>query len=364
MSNTSTQKQEKERWISADRRPVVIAGPCSAETEEQVIETAKRLKATNKMDIFRAGIWKPRTRPNSFEGVGVTGLPWMKRVKDEIGLPTTVEVANAKHVELCLAFDIDILWIGARTTVNPFAVQEIADSLRGVDIPIMVKNPINPDLALWMGGIERLSQVGVKEIGAIHRGFSNLGEKFYRNRPQWQIALEFMRKMPEIPIYCDPSHICGRRDILQDVSQKAMDLDFNGLMIETHIDPDNAWSDAAQQITPETFGTMVTDMVLREGYEDNPVHQSKLEYMRQEIDHIDDELMNLLSNRMKVARDIGGYKKENNMTILQQKRWSEILDKAKGMSAERGLSPDFIAKFINAVHQESINQQEEIFKTK
>jgi len=351
MSNTQAQSQEKEKWIDPNRRPVVIAGPCSAETEEQVMETAKRLKATKKMDIFRAGIWKPRTRPNSFEGVGVTGLPWMKRVKEEIGLPTTVEVANAKHVELCLAFDIDILWIGARTTVNPFAVQEIAESLRGVDIPIMVKNPINPDLALWMGGIERLSAVGVKEIGAIHRGFSNLGEKFYRNRPQWQIALEFMRKMPEIPIYCDPSHICGRRDILQEVGQKAMDLEFNGLMIETHIDPDNAWSDAKQQITPETFGAMITEMVLREGYEDNPV------------DHIDDELMNLLSNRMKVARDIGEYKKVNNMTILQQKRWNEILDKAKALSTDRGLSQDFIIKFINAVHQESINQQEDIFKS-
>lgn len=363
MSNTQAQAQEKVKWISPDKRPVVIAGPCSAETEEQVLETAKRLKATGKMDIFRAGIWKPRTRPNSFEGVGVTGLPWMKRVKEEVGLPTTVEVANAKHVELCLAFGIDILWIGARTTVNPFAVQEIAESLRGVDIPIMVKNPINPDLALWMGGIERLAQVGVKEIGAIHRGFSNLGEKFYRNRPQWQIALEFMRKMPEIPIYCDPSHICGRRDILQEVSQKAMDLDFNGLMIETHIDPDNAWSDAKQQITPETFGTMVTEMVLREDYEDNPVLQSKLDYMRQEIDHIDDELVNLLSNRMKVARDIGEYKKENNMTILQQKRWNDILEKAKVVSNERGLSEGFIIKFINAIHEESINQQEEIFKS-
>jgi len=360
----ATKTQRAATWLTKEKRPIVIAGPCSAETEEQVLETAKRLKATNKMDIYRAGIWKPRTRPNSFEGVGVTGLPWLKRVKEEVGLPTTVEVANAKHVELCLAFGIDILWIGARTTVNPFAVQEIAEALRGVDIPVLVKNPINPDLALWIGGMERLSAVGVKEIGAIHRGFSNLGEKFYRNRPQWQIALEFIRKMPEIPILCDPSHICGRRDILQEVGQKAMDLDFDGLMIETHIDPDNAWSDAKQQITPEVFGTMITDMVLREDYEDNPVLQSKLDYMRDEIDHIDDELMNLLSNRMKVARDIGDYKKDNNMTILQAKRWNEILEKAKKVSSERGLSMEFVTKFINAVHEESINQQEDIFKRK
>lgn len=360
----ATKTQRAQTWLTKDKRPIVIAGPCSAETEEQVIETAKRLKATNKMDVFRAGIWKPRTRPNSFEGVGVTGLPWVKRVKDEIGLPTTVEVAKAKHVEDCLAFDVDILWIGARTTVNPFAVQEIAEALRGVDIPVLVKNPINPDLALWIGGMERLSAVGVKEIGAIHRGFSNLGEKFYRNRPQWQIALEFVRQNPEIPILCDPSHICGRRDILQEVGQKAMDLDFDGLMIESHIDPDNAWSDAKQQITPEVFGKMITEMVLREDYEDNPVLQSKLDYMRQEIDHIDDELMNLLGNRMKVARDIGTYKKENNMTILQQKRWNDILEKAKRLSEERHLSTDFVSKFINAVHEESINQQEKIFKQK
>ena len=351
-------------WLTKEKRPIVIAGPCSAETEEQVLETAKRLKATNKMDIYRAGIWKPRTRPDSFEGVGVKGLPWIQRVKKEVGLPVTIEVANAKHVELALAFDIDILWLGARTTVNPFAVQEIADALRGVDVPVLVKNPINPDLSLWMGSIERLSKVGVKEIGAIHRGFSNRGEKFYRNRPQWQIALDFIRKMPEIPILCDPSHICGRRDILQEVGQKAMDLDFDGLMIESHIDPDNAWSDAKQQITPEVFGTMITDMVLREDFEDNPVLQSKLEYLREEIDHIDDELMNLLANRMKVVRDIGAYKKENNMTILQQKRWNETLQKAKNLASNRELSEEFIIKFINAIHQESIDQQESIFKLK
>lgn len=363
MSQTETNVKREATWLTKDKRPIVIAGPCSAETEEQVLETARRLKATKKMDIFRAGIWKPRTRPNSFEGVGVQGLPWLQKVKEEIGLPTTVEVATAKHVELCLAFGIDILWIGARTTVNPFAVQEIADAVKGVEIPVLIKNPINPDLALWMGAVERLQKSDIKEIGVIHRGFSNLGEQYYRNRPQWQLPLEFMRNHPEIPIICDPSHICGRRDILQEVGQKAMDLDFDGLMIESHIDPDNAWSDAKQQITPEVFGSMVTDMVLREDYEDNVQLQSKLEYMRREIDHIDDELMNLLSNRMKVARDIGEYKKENNMTILQQKRWNDIIEKCKNDAERNKLSTEFVIKFINAIHEESINQQENIFKS-
>ena len=349
-------------WLTKDKRPIVIAGPCSAETEEQVLETAKRLKATNKVDILRAGIWKPRTRPGSFEGVGLKGLPWMQKAKKVTGFPVTVEVAKAAHVEQCLAFGIDILWIGARTTVNPFAVQEIAEALRGVDIPVLVKNPINPDLALWIGGMERLAAVGIKELGAIHRGFSNRGETYYRNRPQWQIALDFKRRMPEVPLINDPSHICGRRDILQDVGQKAMDLDFDGLMIESHIDPDNAWSDAKQQITPEVLGSMITEMVLREDYEDEPALQSEIEALREEINHIDDELINLLSNRMKVVRDIGAYKKKNNMTILQQRRWNEIIEKSKVQAARFGLSESFILKFINAIHGESIDQQEKVFK--
>lgn len=363
MSTQSTNNKGKTSWLTKDKRPIVIAGPCSAETEEQVIETAKRLKATGKMDIFRAGIWKPRTRPGTFEGVGVKGLPWVKRVKNEIGLPTTVEVAKAGHVEAALAFDVDILWIGARTTVNPFAVQELADALRGVDIPVLVKNPMNPDLALWMGAMERFSAVGVKELGVIHRGFASFGEKYYRNKPQWQLAIEFTQRAPEIPIICDPSHICGRRDILQDVAQKAMDLDFDGLMIESHIDPDNAWSDAKQQITPEVFGAMVTEMILREDQEDDPKHQSKLDLLRHEIDHIDEELMTLLSNRMRVARDIGLYKKDNNMTILQQKRWSDIVEKSKQKADKNKLSVDFVKRFIQAIHDESINQQEHIFKS-
>lgn len=359
MEETLT-KKKTGTWLTKDKRPIVIAGPCSAESESQVLETCTRLKNTGKVDILRAGIWKPRTRPGTFEGVGVTGLPWMIKAREMTGLPVTVEVAKAAHVELCLEFGIDILWIGARTTVNPFAVQEIADALRGVDIPVLIKNPINPDLSLWMGSVERIQAVGVKEVGVIHRGFSNLGEKFYRNRPQWQIAIEFKRNMPHIPIICDPSHICGRRDILKDVSQKAMDLDFDGLMIESHIDPDNAWSDASQQITPEIFGQMITELVLREDYEDVAPLQDNLAMMRQEIDHIDDELINLLSNRMKIARDIGKYKKENNMTILQQKRWNEIIEKSKLHATRSGLGQEFIQNFIQSVHDESINQQEKI----
>ncbi len=357
-------KEKRQTWLTKEKRPIVIAGPCSAETEAQVLDTGRRIFKTGKVDIFRAGIWKPRTRPGSFEGVGVKGLPWCQKVKELTGMPITVEVAKAAHVDACLAFDIDILWIGARTTVNPFAVQEIADALRGVDIPVLVKNPINPDLALWMGGIERFQKAGIKEIGAIHRGFSNIGEKYYRNRPQWQLPLEFMRRMPDIPMINDPSHICGRRDILQDVGQKAMDMNFDGLMIESHIDPDNAWSDAKQQITPEVLGTMITEMVLREDYENEPEKQSKLEFLRQEINMIDDELINLLSNRMKVARQIGEYKKENNMTILQKRRWNDIIEKSKNQAAKSGLSERFILKFINAIHEESIDQQEEVFKEK
>jgi len=355
-------KKKRASWLTKEKRPIVIAGPCSAETEEQVLETAKRLKKTNKADIYRAGIWKPRTSPGSFEGVGTKGLPWLQKVKEETGFPVTIEVANAKHVELSLEFGIDILWIGARTTVNPFAVQEIADALKGVDIPVLIKNPINPDLALWIGSMERIRKAGIEEVGAIHRGFSNLGEKYYRNRPQWQIAIEFMARHPELPMICDPSHICGRRDILQDVGQKAMDLDFDGLMIESHIDPDNALSDAKQQITPEVFGAMVTEMKLRHDYEDNMRLQSKLEQMREVINHIDEEIINLLSNRMNVAREIGAYKKDNNMTIYQNKRWNEIIENSKTQASKSGLSQEFIIKYIKSVHDESIDQQEKIFK--
>ncbi len=343
-------------------QPLIIAGPCSAETEEQVLETASRLQKTGKVDLLRAGIWKPRTSPGSFEGVGAKGLPWLVEAKKQTGIPTTVEVANAKHVDLCLSFDIDVLWIGARTTVNPFAVQEIADALQGVDIPVMVKNPINPDLALWLGSVERIKKAGIKNIAAIHRGFSNLAEKYYRNRPQWQIAIEFMRQCPEIPLICDPSHICGRRDILKDVSQKALDLDYDGLMIESHITPDDAWSDAAQQITPEVLGAMLDSLIVREDYQDNAPIQTQLEYLRKEIDNIDDELVDLLNNRMKVAREIGQYKKENNITILQSKRWNEIINRVRAKAENFGLGDDFVLRYLHAIHDESINQQEQVMK--
>lgn len=345
-------------------QPLIIAGPCSAETEEQVLETAIRLKKTGKIDILRAGIWKPRTSPGSFEGVGAKGLPWLVEAKKQTGIPTTVEVANAKHVELCLEFDIDVLWIGARTTVNPFAVQEIADALRGIDIPVMVKNPINPDLALWLGSVERIKKAGIKNIAAIHRGFSNLAEKYYRNRPQWQIAIEFMRQSPDIPLICDPSHICGRRDILKDVSQKALDLDYDGLMIESHITPDDAWSDAAQQITPEALGSMLDSLIVREDYQDNAPIQTQLEYLRKEIDNIDDELVDLLNNRMKIAREIGLYKKENNITILQSKRWNEIINRVRAKAEQFRLGDDFVLRYLHAIHDESINQQEQVMKKK
>ena len=343
-------------------QPLIIAGPCSAETEKQVLETAQRLLKMGKVDILRAGIWKPRTSPGSFEGVGAKGLPWLKEAKIQTEIPLTVEVANAKHVELCLEFGIDVLWIGARTTVNPFAVQEIADALVGVNIPVMVKNPINPDLALWMGSVERIRKAGTKNIAVIHRGFSNLAEKYYRNRPQWQIAIEFKRQCPEVPIICDPSHICGRRDILKDVSQKALDLDYDGLMIESHISPDDAWSDAAQQITPETLGMMLGNLIVRDDYQDNAPIQTHLEYLRKEIDNIDDELVDLLNNRMKVAREIGQYKKENNITILQANRWNKIINRVCAKAEKVGLSTDFVLRYIQSIHDESINQQEQVMK--
>ncbi len=344
------------------KRPILIAGPCSAETEEQVIETAVRLANTGKIDVLRAGIWKPRTRPGAFEGIGAKGLPWLQKAKEITGLPIAVEVAKTSHVELCLEFGIDILWIGARTTVNPFAVQEIADALRGIDIPVLLKNPINPDLALWLGGMERLQKVGLTKLGAIHRGFSSAGEKIYRNRPQWQIAIDFKTAMPDIPMINDPSHITGRRDLLHKVAQKAMDLNFDGLMIESHITPDTAWSDAAQQITPEVYGQLINDLIIREYDPKNLKEKTKLDRLRKEIDMIDEEIMGILASRMKIAREIGVYKKENNMTILQSERWKEVLSKFVDRGTKNGLSEEFITRFIKSIHDESIEQQEKVME--
>lgn len=343
----------------AGRRPVVIAGPCSAETEAQVLETARGL-ASREIDLFRAGIWKPRTRPGSFEGVGKAGLGWLKRVKEETGLKVTTEVAKGEHVYEALKYGIDVLWLGARTTVNPFSVQEIADALQGCDVPVMIKNPINPDLKLWIGAIERIYAAGIHRLAVIHRGFSYHGDTQYRNVPRWQIAIELKRRFPELQMIVDNSHICGRRDTLFAVAQKAMDLNYDGVMTEIHPRPDEAWSDAAQQITPQQFSELMGSLVFRDPTTDNPEFLHTLDHLRNEIDEIDEELMNLLSRRMGLADEIGRYKKRNNIAILQSSRWSEILERAVAKGAKLGLSDEFVKVILRAIHQESINHQEKV----
>lgn len=344
------------------KRPLIISGPCSAETEEQLLQTARQLAQTGKIDFLRAGIWKPRTRPGSFEGVGTIGLSWLQKAKEETGLPTTVEVATAKQVEDALKHEVDVLWIGARTTVNPFSVQEVADALRGVDIPVLIKNPVNPDIELWIGAVERMAAVGIHQIGLIHRGFSSFGNTVYRNAPMWHLAIEMRRRNPEMLMICDPSHICGRRDILQEVTQKAIDLGYDGIMLESHIDPDNAWSDAKQQITPAAFAQMLDTIIWRQE-EVTKENISVLEGLRDKIDQIDDELLQLLSQRMKIADKIGGVKKEANITILQTRRWNDILQKAYTKADALGLSKEFVTKYFDAVHLESINHQTKVFNS-
>lgn len=361
MEQAIDQKSAVEALLT--KRPLIISGPCSAETEEQVVETAKRLAATGKVDILRAGIWKPRTRPGSFEGIGTKGLPWLQRARKESGLPVAIEVATAKQVEDALHFDVDVLWIGARTTVNPFSVQEVADALRGVDVPVLIKNPINPDLELWIGAVERVAKAGIKNIGLIHRGFSSYGNTEYRNAPMWHLAIEMKRRNPGLLLINDPSHICGRRDILLDVAQKAIDLDFDGLIIESHIDPDHAWSDAKQQITPERLGEMINSIVWRKEDIDSEALHAAMEKMRQQINQLDDELLLLLGQRMKVAEKIGQYKKYNNITILQTNRWNAILERAFAKGEQLGLSKEFVTKYFDAVHMESINHQNKIMNS-
>ena len=341
--------------IGYNKKPIIISGPCSAETEEQVMETAHDLSKMG-VKIYRAGIWKPRTRPNSFEGVGSTGLKWLKIVRQETGMLTSTEVANVKHVYEALKAGIDIIWIGARSSANPFAIQEIAEALKGVDIPVFVKNPINPDVELWIGALERLHQAGITKLGAIHRGFSSFDHSIYRNIPQWQIPIDLKRRIPSIPIICDPSHIGGNRDLLQSISQKAMDLDFDGLMIESHRNPDEAWSDAKQQITPHSLSILLNKLVMRQP-KPNGVSLDTLEDLRHKIDKYDLELMELMKKRMEKAQAIGRYKKENNMTILQTGRWEEILDKSIKNGAKHELSAQFITTVFKAIHQESINKQ-------
>ena len=336
-------------------KPVIMAGPCSAETEEQLLNTAIPL-AEMGIKIFRAGIWKPRTRPNAFEGVGAVGLKWMQTVKRETGMMVATEVANVKHVYEALKSGVDIIWIGARTSANPFAVQDIADSLRGVNIPVMIKNPVNPDVDLWIGAIERINNAGIKQMAAIHRGFSSYEKTLYRNVPQWQIPIELRRRIPEMPIITDPSHICGNREFLYDISQKAMDLNFDGLIIETHFNPDKALSDANQQVTPGGLKQIIDRIVYRDP-EVNEELMLTLAELRDQIDKLDDRIINLLEDRMGVSEKIGSYKKENNITILQTKRWDDMLKTRLNLGNRKGLSEEFIIKLFRSIHQESINHQ-------
>ncbi len=341
-------------------KPLIISGPCSAETEEQVVATAKQIAATGKVHALRAGIWKPRTRPGQYEGAGDIGLQWLMTAKKETGLPVTTEVANAAHVEACLKAGVDILWVGARTTVNPFSVQEIADCLKGVDIPVMVKNPVNPDLELWIGALERLNKAGITKMAAIHRGFSSFEKGPFRNLPMWDIAIELKTRFPELDIICDPSHISGNRDLIAFVSQKALDLDMAGLMIESHINPDAAWSDAKQQVTPAVLGKIISELVVRTTSSENKTFKDTLSVLREQIDHLDDEIMQKLSSRMKISEKIGQYKKDNNVTILQVNRWEEIIKSRVTLGKAMGLDEGFTRDLLRLIHHESIQVQEKI----
>lgn len=341
-------------------QPLIIAGPCSAETEEQVMLTARGLVGMEGLTYFRAGVWKPRTRPNSFEGNGEKALPWLRRVKEELRLPVIVEVATADHLELCLKYGVDGVWIGARTTVNPFTVQEIADALRGTDIPVLVKNPINPDLKLWIGAIERIAGAGITRLAAIHRGFQSGENTVYRYAPKWDIAIELMSEMPRLPVICDPSHITGKRDMIAETSQKAMDLGMHGLMIETHPDPDRAWSDAAQQVTPARLREILAGLRIRHYTSNDPVFDNQLERLRRMVDSIDEELLEVLAKRMRLIEKIGNYKRENNITIFQPQRLSEIRETRTEFGQKLHLEEDFIRKILKDLHDESIRYQTEI----
>lgn len=336
-------------------RPIVIAGPCSAETEEQVMTTARQL-AGKGCHMFRAGVWKPRTKPGGFEGNGEKALPWMKQVKDETGMLTATEVAIPEHVELALKYDIDILWVGARTSANPFAMQSLADSLKGVDVPVLVKNPVNPDLELWIGALERINGAGIKRLGAIHRGFSSYEKKLYRNMPMWQIPIELHRRIPNLPIINDPSHIGGRRDLIAPLCQQAMDLGMDGLIVESHCSPDEAWSDASQQVTPDILDYILSMLVIR----DTVAQGDTLTSLRKDIDELDNELIDLLAKRMRISRKIGEYKKEHDMAIVQTRRYSEILDKRGAQGTLKGIESDCIKNIFEHIHEESVRQQMDI----
>ena len=347
-------------WVDTDGKPLIIAGPCSAETEEQVLATAHLLANTGKVHVLRSGIWKPRTRPGEFEGVGTEGLKWLNKAKEETGLLTATEVANAKHVKEALEAGIDILWIGARSAANPFTVQEIADALEGVDVPVLVKNPINPDLALWMGAIERINRAGIRKIGAIHRGFSSYEKTSFRNDPMWDIAIQLKSLCPELPIINDPSHICGNRELIPYISQKALDMDMQGLIVEAHIDPSKAWTDAKQQITPANLQQMLEDISLRSPESDNPAFEDKLSELRTQIDKIDDSLIQQIAERMNIVEKIGEFKRDNNVTILQMSRWDEIVEKRLQLAKALNLGDGFTKKFLDLVHEESIRRQTKV----
>lgn len=337
------------------KRPLVIAGPCSAETEEQVMQTAKELAAKD-IKIFRAGIWKPRTKPGGFEGVGSVGLPWLQQVKKETGMYVATEIATPKHVLEALKYGVDMLWIGARTSANPFAMQEIADALQGVNIPILIKNPVNPDLELWIGAVERIYNAGVKKIGVIHRGFSSYDKKIYRNLPQWHIPIELKRRIPELPIICDPSHIGGKRELIAPLCQQAMDLNYDGLIIESHCNPDAAWSDKEQQVTPDILAYVLNLLVIRETIQTT----ENLTELRHQIDEIDNQLLEILAKRMRISREIGQYKKEHNMPVLQTRRYDEILMKRISMAQSMGMDAEFMKTVLEAIHEESVRQQVEV----
>ncbi|MDD3004187.1 bifunctional 3-deoxy-7-phosphoheptulonate synthase/chorismate mutase type II [Flavobacterium sp.] len=353
--------QENRNWLTKLnlKHPLVLAGPCSAETEAQVLAIAEELKNSD-VSIFRAGIWKPRTRPGGFEGIGAMGLKWLQKAKAQTGMLMAVEVANANHVKLALEHDIDVLWIGARTTVNPFAVQEIADTLQNTDKIVLVKNPVNPDLSLWIGGVERLYRAGIKNLGVIHRGFSVYEKTKYRNNPEWQVAIDLQNKFPLLPLICDPSHITGRRDMIPEVAQQALDLNYDGLMIETHIDPDNAWSDAAQQIVPQQLLHILKQLKVKNKTSDQALYVNEITRLRTQIDISDDKLLEIMGQRMKLSQAIGLLKKENDIAVLQNQRWIEILERMKTMGLQRGLSEEFIENFFKAIHQESIKHQEKV----
>ncbi|RBQ08994.1 chorismate mutase [Pedobacter miscanthi] len=352
--------QPLNTWLNVNNEPLIISGPCSAETEEQLLTTAHLLAATGKVSVLRAGIWKPRTRPGEFEGIGSIGLEWLKRAKAETGLPTAVEVANAKHVEEALAAGVDILWIGARSTVNPFTVQEIADALKGHDVPVLIKNPVNPDLQLWIGAIERINGAGITKIGAIHRGFSSFEKSSFRNEPMWELAIQLKTLCPDLPIINDPSHICGNRELIPYISQKALDLDMQGLMIESHVDPSVAWTDAKQQVTPAALSELVGRLTVREPEVANEASADKLAELRKSIDKIDDILLQKLGERMAIVAKIGEFKRDNQVTILQVNRWDAIIQKGQAFAKALKLDLNFTEKFLELVHGESIRKQTEI----